>query len=282
MPSSSASATRPSARSTRSRRRTASGPIKELRRQFDSSLYERLALSRNKEAVRALATVGQVVEKPSDLFKEPLVLEFLGMDERPSSSNPELESGIIDKLEHFPLELWKGFLFEGRQRRFTFDDEYFFIDLVFYNQLLRWFVLVDLKIGKLTHEDLGQMQMYVNFYDRNVKLPEERPTIGIIERANCRTVLLERRLRAALTRINDHHCFALQEPLVNTVDARDFAIFVGDQARPVKAPPADWRARRRSQHQSRKNRIGFHQPHLSCYPRRQWICQAAPSPWSKI
>ena len=165
--------------------------IQELRRQFDSSLYERLALSRDKDAVRALATEGQVVEKPSDLFKEPLVLEFLGMDERPSYSETELESGIIDKLEHFLLELGKGFLFEGRQRRFTFDDEHFFIDLVFYNRLLRCFVLVDLKIGKLTHQDLGQMQMYVNFYDRNVKLPEERPTIGIILCKKKRDALVE-------------------------------------------------------------------------------------------
>ena len=165
--------------------------IKELRRQFDSSLYERLALSRDKEAVRALATEGQVVEKPSDLFKEPLVLEFLGMDERPSYSETELESGIIDKLEHFLLELGKGFLFEGRQRRFTFDDEHFFVDLVFYNRLLRCFVLVDLKIGKLTHQDLGQMQMYVNFYDRSVKLPEERPTIGIILCKKKRDALVE-------------------------------------------------------------------------------------------
>ena len=165
--------------------------IKELRRQFDSSLYERLALSRDKEAVRALALEGQLVEKPSDLFKEPLVLEFLGMDERPGYSETELESGIIDKLEHFLLELGKGFLFEGRQRRFTFDDEHFFIDLVFYNRLLRCFVLVDLKIGKLTHQDLGQMQMYVNYYDRFVKLPEERPTIGIILCKKKRDALVE-------------------------------------------------------------------------------------------
>lgn len=154
--------------------------LRELRRQFDSSLYERLALSRDKAGVRALATEGQIVDKPSDLFKEPLVLEFLGLDERPSYSESDLEKGIIDKLEHFLLELGKGFLFEGRQRRFTFDDEHFYVDLVFYNRLLRCFVLIDLKIGRLTHQDLGQMQMYVNFYDLHVKLPDEAPTIGII------------------------------------------------------------------------------------------------------
>ena len=154
--------------------------LRELRRQFNTSLYERLALSRDKDAVRALSTEGQLVTKPADLLKEPYVLEFLGLEQRPSYSESDLESGIIDKLEHFLLELGKGFLFEGRQRRFTFDEEHFFVDLVFYNRLLRCFVLVDLKIGKLTHQDLGQMQMYVNYYDRHVKVAEEGPTIGII------------------------------------------------------------------------------------------------------
>jgi len=154
--------------------------LRELRRQYDTSLYERLALSRDKDAVHTLATEGHVVSKPSDLLKEPYVLEFLGLEQRPSYSESELEASIIDKLEHFLLELGKGFLFEGRQRRFTFDDEHFYVDLVLYNRLLRCFVLIDLKIGKLTHQDLGQMQMYVNYYDRHVKLPEEGPTIGII------------------------------------------------------------------------------------------------------
>jgi predicted nuclease of restriction endonuclease-like (RecB) superfamily len=154
--------------------------LRELRRQYNTSLYERLALSRDKEAVRALATEGQAVTKPADLLKDPYVLEFLGLEQRPSYSESEFEASIIDKLEHFLLELGKGFLFEGRQRRFTFDDEHYFVDLVFYNRLLRCFVLVDLKIGKLSHQDLGQMQMYVNYYDRHVKLPEEASTIGII------------------------------------------------------------------------------------------------------
>ena len=154
--------------------------LRELRRQFDASLYERLALSRDKEAVRALAREGHVVAKPTDVLKDPYVLEFLGLEERPRYSESDLEASIIDKLEHFLLELGKGFLFEGRQRRFTFDEEHFFVDLVFYNRLLRCFVLIDLKIGKITHQDLGQMQMYVNYYDRHVKLPEESPTVGII------------------------------------------------------------------------------------------------------
>lgn len=108
------------------------------------------------------------------------MLEFLGLDEKAKYSESDMESAIIDKLEHFLLEMGKGFLFEARQRRFTFDEEHFFVDLVFYNRLLRCYVLIDLKIGKLTHQHLGQMQMYVNYFDRFVKLAEEHPTVGII------------------------------------------------------------------------------------------------------
>jgi predicted nuclease of restriction endonuclease-like (RecB) superfamily len=154
--------------------------VRELRRQISSSLYERLALSRDKEEIRRLATEGQVVEKAADLIKNPLVLEFLGLTEHPHYSEAELESAIIDQLESFLLELGKGFLFEARQKRFTFDNDHFFVDLVFYNRLLRCYVLIDLKRDKLTHQDLGQMQMYVNYFDRHVKLPEELPTIGIV------------------------------------------------------------------------------------------------------
>ena len=154
--------------------------VRELRRQIASSLYERLALSRDKEEIRRLATQGQVVEKAADLVKNPLVLEFLGLDDRPHYSEDELESAIIDQLESFLLELDKGFLFEARQKRFTFDNDHFFVDLVFYNRLLRCYVLIDLKRDKLTHQDLGQMQMYVNYFDRHVKLPDELPTIGIV------------------------------------------------------------------------------------------------------
>jgi len=154
--------------------------LPELKRQFNSGLYERLALSRNKKAVRKLAQEGQIITRPQDLLKEPYVLEFLGLDEKTGYSESDLEAAIIDKLEHFLLELGKGFLFEARQKRFTFDEEHFFVDLVFYNRLLRCYVLVDLKIGKLTHQDLGQMQMYVNYFDRHVKLQDESPTVGII------------------------------------------------------------------------------------------------------
>jgi len=154
--------------------------LREIRRQFDSGLYERLALSRDKESILALAKEGQLVEKPEQLLKNPYVLEFLGLREDARYSERDLETAIIDKLEHFLLELGKGFLFEARQKRFTFDEEHFFVDLVFYNRLLRCYVLLDLKIGELTHQDLGQMQMYINYYDRHVKLDQEHPTVGII------------------------------------------------------------------------------------------------------
>jgi predicted nuclease of restriction endonuclease-like (RecB) superfamily len=154
--------------------------LSELKRQFDSGIYERLALSRDKKGVRALAQKGQIVEKPGDLLKDPYILEFLGLHEETGYSESDLESAIIDKLEDFLLELGKGFLFEARQKRFTFDADNFFVDLVFYNRILRCYVLIDLKIGKLTHENLGQMQMYVNYYNREVKLDDENPTIGII------------------------------------------------------------------------------------------------------
>lgn len=154
--------------------------LPELTRQFNSGLYERLALSRDKEGVRKLAKEGHVVTKPEELLKEPYVLEFLGLDEKAKYSESDLESAIIDKLEQFLLELGKGFLFEARQKRFTFDEDHFFVDLVFYNRLLRCYVLIDLKIGKLTHQDLGQMQMYVNYFDRYVKSIGENSTIGII------------------------------------------------------------------------------------------------------
>jgi len=121
-----------------------------------------------------------VVSHPRDLLKEPYVLEFLGLEEKERYSESDLETAIIDKLEQFLLELGKGFLFEARQKRFTFEEEHFFVDLVFYNRLLRCYVLLDLKIGKLTHQDLGQMQMYVNYFDRHVCLEDEHPTVGII------------------------------------------------------------------------------------------------------
>ena len=153
---------------------------RQLQRQIASSLYERLALSRDKDEVMRLANEGQVVEKTSDIIKNPLVLEFLGLKPDTAYSETDLETAILDKLESFLLECGKGFLFEARQKRFTFDEDNFYVDLVLYNRILQCYVLVDLKIDKLTHQDLGQMMMYVNYFDRYKRLEFEKPTIGIL------------------------------------------------------------------------------------------------------
>lgn len=154
--------------------------VEELKRQFNSALYERLALSRDKDKVMELSEKGQIIEKPQDMLKDPYILEFTGLQERSEYSETELESRLLDHLQEFLLELGKGFAFIGRQVRFTFDERHFRVDLVFYNRLLRCFVLFDLKLGDLTHQDLGQMQMYVNYYDRYEKTTEENPTVGIL------------------------------------------------------------------------------------------------------
>jgi len=154
--------------------------FRQLQRQYGSSLYERLALSRDKEAIMRLSKEGQTVEKPQDILKNPYTLEFLGLQEQAEYSESDFESAIISKLQQFLLELGKGFLFEARQKRFTFDEDHFMVDLVFYNRLLKCYVLIDLKKGKLKHQDLGQMQMYVHYFDRYVMTSDEHPTIGIL------------------------------------------------------------------------------------------------------
>lgn len=154
--------------------------VRTLQRQYNSSLYERLALSRDKEGVLRLASEGNVITKPEDIIKQPTVLEFLGMEEKAKYSETDLETVLINKLQKFLLELGKGYLFEARQKRFTYNEDNFYVDLVFYNRLLRCYVLIDLKVDKLTHQDIGQMQMYVNYYDRYEKLEDEKPTIGIL------------------------------------------------------------------------------------------------------
>ena len=154
--------------------------VRELERQYNSSLYERLVLSRDKKSVKELSKKGQLITRPSDAIKDPYVLDFLGLEEKEKYTESDLETSIIDKLEHFLTELGKGFLFVGRQQRITVEDEHFYVDLVFYNRLLQCFVLIDLKIGKLKHQDLGQMQMYVHYYDELVKTEEENLTIGIV------------------------------------------------------------------------------------------------------
>lgn len=154
--------------------------VRELDRQYDSALYTRLTLSRDKNKIKELSKKGQIINKPKDVIKDPYILEFLGLPEKSEYSENELEQVLIDKLGSFLLELGKGFTFEARQKRITLDGQHFRIDLVFYHRILRCFVLIDLKIGKLKHQDIGQMQMYVNYYDRDIKLTDDNPTIGII------------------------------------------------------------------------------------------------------
>lgn len=154
--------------------------VRELQRQFDSALYTRLVLSRDKDKVKELSEKGLILEKPKDAIKDPYILEFIGLPEHSTYSESDLEQELINKLEHFLLELGNGFTFVARQKRISFDDKHFRIDLVFYNRILKCFVLIDLKIGELKHQDLGQMQMYVNYYDREVRLEDENKTIGIV------------------------------------------------------------------------------------------------------
>jgi predicted nuclease of restriction endonuclease-like (RecB) superfamily len=154
--------------------------LRELKRQFDSGLYERLRLSLDNEKVKKLSLQGQVIERAVDVIKDPYILEFIGLPVLSHYCESELEGRLIDKLEHFLLELGKGFTFVARQKRITIDEKHFAVDLVFYNRLLKAFVLIDLKIGELKHQDIGQMMMYVNYFDRCEKTDDETPTIGIV------------------------------------------------------------------------------------------------------
>ena len=154
--------------------------VRHLQRQYASSLYERLALSRDKDEVMRLSREGLQVAEPQDVIKNPITLEFLGLKPDSTYTEEKLENKIISSIQKFLLELGKGFLFETRQKCLVFDEEFFYVDLVCYNRLLQCYVLIDLKMDKLTHQDLGQMQMYVNYYDRFVKQDFEKPTIGIL------------------------------------------------------------------------------------------------------
>ena len=153
---------------------------RETERQINTMLYERLLKSNDKEAVLAVARKERIPQSPQEIIKDPMYLEFLGLERKATYYEKDLESAIITHLQHFLLELGKGFTFVARQKRILLEDDEFFADLVFYNRLLRCFVVIELKTGKLTHQDLGQLQMYVNYYDRIEKTPEENPTIGIL------------------------------------------------------------------------------------------------------
>jgi predicted nuclease of restriction endonuclease-like (RecB) superfamily len=154
--------------------------LRELKRQFNTGLYERLTLSRDKSKVKELSEKGQIIESTQDMIKDPYILEFLSLPMETSYSESQLEQRLIDKLEHFLLELGKGFTFVARQKRITIDEQHFAVDLVFYNRFLKCFVVIDLKIGEIKHQDIGQMMMYVNYFDRYEKTEDEHKTIGII------------------------------------------------------------------------------------------------------
>ena len=153
---------------------------RQMKRQIDSMLYERLLLSNDKEAVLAMARKEKLPETPKEIVKDPMVLEFLGLEKKAHYYESDLETELINHLQEFILELGNGFTFVARQKRILIEDDEFFIDLVFYNRLARRFVILELKTGEVTHQDLGQLQMYVNYYDRVEKLPDENPTIGIL------------------------------------------------------------------------------------------------------
>ena len=158
--------------------------VRELQRQRDSLLYERLTISANKEKILELSEKGQILKTSKDLVKDPFVLEFLDIKENTDYLESDLEKNIIENIKDFLLELGEGFSYVGNQIRLTLEEAHFYPDLVFYNRLLRCFVIIDLKIGKVTHQDIGQMQMYVNYYDREIKQVDEKPTVGILLSTN--------------------------------------------------------------------------------------------------
>lgn len=153
---------------------------RELERQKGSFLFERLTLSKDKKGLMKLAHKGQELQTYEDMIKDPYVLEFTGISPSSKLYESKLEQALIDNLSKFLLELGKGFTFVARQKRISLDGDHFYIDLVFYNTILKCFVLIDLKIGKLAHQDIGQMQMYVNYYDRSLKQSDDNPTVGLI------------------------------------------------------------------------------------------------------
>lgn len=157
---------------------------RQLERQIYSSLYERLLLSNDKESVLAVAKNEKLPSDAKEIIKDPMFLEFLGLKKEASYYEKDLENVIITHLQEFLLELGNGFSFVARQKRIHIEGDDFFVDLVFYNRLLQSFVIIEIKTHKLTHQDIGQLQMYVNYYDRIEKLPHENPTIGILLCAN--------------------------------------------------------------------------------------------------
>ncbi|MCX7926585.1 MAG: PDDEXK nuclease domain-containing protein, partial [Candidatus Omnitrophica bacterium] len=165
--------------------------VRELKRQINSMLFERIGLSKDKKGVLKLAKTGQTIEKEEDIIKDPYILEFLGIPEQYQYSEKELEQKIIDNLQMFLLELGKGFAFVGRQFRITLNNNHFYVDLVFYHTILKCYVLIDLKIGKITHQDIGQMNLYLNYFTKEVNSENDNPPIGIVLGAEKDNILVE-------------------------------------------------------------------------------------------
>ncbi len=165
--------------------------VRELRRQINSMLFERLALSKDKKGVLQLAREGHIIEKEEDIIKDPYVFEFLGIPEQYQYTEKELEQRLIDNLQMFLLELGKGFAFIGRQYRITLDNNNFYVDLVFYHTILKCYVLIDLKVGKITHQDVGQVNMYLNYFKAEINSDNDNPPVGIILGAEKNSIFVE-------------------------------------------------------------------------------------------
>lgn len=164
---------------------------RQLERQINSQLYERLLLSNDKEKVLAVAKKESKIEHPKDIIKDPMILEFLGLKPQAPYYEKDLEQALITNMQSFLLELGNGFSFVARQKRIQIEDDEYFIDLVFYNRLLKCFVIIEIKTQKLSHQDIGQLQMYVNYYDRTEKQEEENNTIGILLCADKNNTMVE-------------------------------------------------------------------------------------------
>jgi len=154
--------------------------VRELKRQINSSLFERVALSKDKKGVLKLAEKGSIVEKPKDLIKDPYVFEFLNLPERDRYSEKDLENQLVEKLGHFLLELGKGFAFIGQQYRITLNNTHYYVDLVFYHRILKCFVLIDLKRGKVDHQDIGQMNLYLNYFKNEENTEGDGEPVGLV------------------------------------------------------------------------------------------------------
>ncbi|MBI5699928.1 DUF1016 domain-containing protein [Candidatus Saganbacteria bacterium] len=165
--------------------------VRELERQINSMLFERLALSKDKQGVLALAAKGHKIEKAEDVVKNPYILEFLGIPEDYRYSEKELEQKVIDNMQNFLLELGKGFTFVARQYRLTLNNKHFHVDLVFYHRILKCFVLIDLKLGAITHYDIGQMNMYLNYFKKEEMAEDDNEPIGIVLGAEKKHILVE-------------------------------------------------------------------------------------------